>query len=252
MEAAVDLEKLFTLYRDGFGTRAISEQVKVPRTTVRRLLQRAGIYQGANRPSPSRFSPLLEKLSPEARPGDASTAAVHSGAPLNITTAPSPPVVEAQPAHGDTANIPPPVEILPEIIEPEVIDLHGSPMDPSTWAAREASVRPDGKGWIVELHGLNAALLCPLPNTCVGRVIRWSAKFTLINPAVGSCELAIADAAGVDSISVGLQRPYMLTTGGEHWHAVRHICAQHPRLWIKGNQHNSQVVRISSIASNLR
>jgi hypothetical protein len=248
MEAAVDLEQLFTLYREGKGTRAISERTKVPRTTVRRLLQKSGLYQGANRPSHSRFSPILEKLSTEARPGDASTPTVVQSGFSEIQEKP---LVEAQPAHADTAVIPPPVAEV-EVVEPTLIDLHGSPMDPLTWGRREATIYPDGKGWIVTLSGINAALLCPLPPSCVGRVIRWSAKFSLINPATGTFELGMGDESGTDTISVGLQRGYLPVSGGDHWHSVRHFVALHPRLWIKANQHNSQVFRLSNIATNLR
>jgi hypothetical protein len=136
--------------------------------------------------------------------------------------------------------------------QPEpVAEVVRDPTNPTTWLTEEADIRQDGPGcWIFELHGLFSCCSVPLPTDCIGRVITWAASFSLINPAAGSCEIGLSDQAGCDTIGVILQRHPVLL--GSQWHVVRHVRAPEPRLWLKGNQCNPQVIRVSDILTNVR
>jgi hypothetical protein len=181
-------KRVVELYELGKGTRIISELTHVPRTSVRRILARAGIYAGKERVQ------------------------------------------------------------QPAVVTPAIVEPAGSPLDPSSWAAAEATVKRDGLGWLIGLHGLYAQMICPLPTSTIGKTTRWSAAFTLVSPMVGSCELGIGDTDGADTIAVVLQR----MVEGSRWHIVRDVRGPRPRLWLKGNQHNGQVIRVSDITTNLR
>jgi hypothetical protein len=77
--------RVVELYKSGSGTRTISEQTGVPRSTIRRVLQRAGVYQGSTKRSQQ---PVTEQPIPIVEVGGPVAIADDDpgGSPYDLTT----------------------------------------------------------------------------------------------------------------------------------------------------------------------